>query len=108
MSDQASGTPLSSGFGTSGPSQTIAATEFKAKCLGLLDEVRDFGLCIIITKHGNPAAKLVPINAVEDRPPFIGSLKGQMSYRLDETLDGSTLAEMDAWESNLDDSPPVN
>lgn len=46
-------------------SRTIAAGEFKAKCLALLDEVRDQHEEIIVTKHGKPVARLVPIN----RPP---------------------------------------
>lgn len=39
----------------------IAAGEFKAKCLQLMDEVNDTHVPIIITKHGVPIAKLVPI-----------------------------------------------
>jgi prevent-host-death family protein len=38
--------------------RTIGATEFKAKCLQLLDEVDAEG--ITITKHGKPVARLVP------------------------------------------------
>jgi prevent-host-death family protein len=39
----------------------IAAGEFKAKCLQLMDQVHDTHVPIIITKHGVPVAKLVPI-----------------------------------------------
>jgi len=41
------------------PTRTISATEFKAKCLGLLDDVQKTGGEIVITKHGKPVAKLV-------------------------------------------------
>ena len=44
--------------------RTIGATEFKAKCLQLLDEVDAEG--ITITKHGKPVAKLVPASAPMD------------------------------------------
>lgn len=44
----------------------ITATEFKAKCLSLIDEVQDKGGELIISKHGRPAARLVP--AVNDKP----------------------------------------
>lgn len=39
----------------------IAASEFKTKCFQLLDQVNDTRVPIIITKHGVPIAKLVPI-----------------------------------------------
>lgn len=40
--------------------QQIAAGEFKAKCLHLLDEVRDRRREYLITKRGRPVARLVP------------------------------------------------
>jgi prevent-host-death family protein len=56
--------------------QTIAAGEFKAKCLALLDEVQRQRKEILITKRGKPVAKVVPI---DERPAsFIGSMKGTM------------------------------
>ena len=39
----------------------IAAGEFKAKCLQLMDQVNETHVPIIITKHGVAIAKLVPI-----------------------------------------------
>ena len=38
----------------------VSATEFKAKCLALLDEVGRDGGTITITKRGRPAALLGP------------------------------------------------
>ena len=40
--------------------RTIDASEFKAKCLKLMDEVAENGEEIVITKNGNPTARLVP------------------------------------------------
>lgn len=40
--------------------RTIPAGEFKAKCLALLDEVRDHQEEIIVTKRGKPVARVVP------------------------------------------------
>ena len=40
---------------------TITATEFKAKCLSLIDEVQEKGGELIISKHGRPVARLVPV-----------------------------------------------
>jgi prevent-host-death family protein len=42
--------------------KTIAAGQFKAKCLHLLDEVAQRRAPLIITKRGKPVAKLVPID----------------------------------------------
>ena len=39
----------------------INATEFKAKCLKLVDEVARNREAIVITKRGKPVAKVVPI-----------------------------------------------
>ena len=38
----------------------IKASEFKAKCLALMDEVARTGSAVVITKHGKPVAELVP------------------------------------------------
>ena len=38
----------------------IPAGQFKAKCLALMDQVRQSGEPVLITKHGKPVAKLVP------------------------------------------------
>ncbi len=40
--------------------RTIKASEFKAKCLKLMDEVADSGVEIVITKNGRPVSRLVP------------------------------------------------
>ena len=43
-----------------GKTRTIKASEFKAKCLKLMDEVAETGEEIIITKRGRPVSKLTP------------------------------------------------
>ncbi len=40
--------------------KTVNASEFKAKCLGFIDEVSEKREPIIITKHGKPVGRLVP------------------------------------------------
>lgn len=39
---------------------TIKASEFKAKCLKLMDVVAETGQELIISKNGRPVARLVP------------------------------------------------
>jgi prevent-host-death family protein len=41
--------------------RTVAAGEFKARCLALLDEVADRRTEIIVTKRGVPVARVVPL-----------------------------------------------
>ena len=40
--------------------RTIKASEFKAKCLAIMDEVARTGQAVLITKNGKPIAELVP------------------------------------------------
>lgn len=53
---------------------TIAAGEFKAKCLHLLDEVAETRAPLVITKRGKPVAKLVPID--NERVDIYGCMAG--------------------------------
>lgn len=48
--------------------RTIAAAEFKAKCLALIDRVRERGEPITITKRGRVVARLVPAGDQDERP----------------------------------------
>ena len=56
----------------------MAAGEFKAKCLGLIDDVSESGHEVIITKRGQPKAKLVPFAPPAKKKPFLGRLVGLM------------------------------
>ena len=53
----------------------ISATDFKAKCLKILDELGSQG--IVITKRGQPVARLTPLHVV-DNSKLIGSMKGKV------------------------------
>jgi prevent-host-death family protein len=57
------------------PGKHMPAGEFKAKCLGLIDEVNETGKEIVITKRGKPKAKLIPFR-LPKKDPFFGRLKG--------------------------------
>lgn len=46
--------------------RTLAAGEFKQTCLRVLDEVRDTGEAVVITKRGTPVAQLVPLPRTEE------------------------------------------
>ena len=53
----------------------VAISEFKAKCLALLEQVRRTRQPIRITRHGKPVAEIVPPTPVLDRKSMIGSMK---------------------------------
>jgi len=46
----------------------MAAAEFKAKCLSVLDRVRERGESVTITKRGRVVARLVPAEDADERP----------------------------------------
>lgn len=46
--------------------KSIPAGQFKARCLALLDEVAERGAELVVTKHGKPVARVVPVEAPPD------------------------------------------
>ena len=70
----------------------IAAGEFKARCLTLMEDVRSTREPLIITKRGKPVAKLVP--ADDDKDDFIGRLEGVFR------VVGDVESPIDGWESS--------
>jgi len=61
--------------------RTIAAGEFKAKCLQLLDDVAETREPLIVTKRGAPVAKIVPASAAE--VDLFGAMKGSVLWQGD-------------------------
>src|SRR2546423_453883 len=59
-------------------SKTIKASEFKAKCLALMDEVARTGESVVVTKKGEPLVELVPHKSKAKKSPF-GILKGELA-----------------------------
>jgi len=48
--------------------RTIAAGEFKAKCLQLMEEVKSSGLHLIVTKRGEPFVEIGPLKKEQEKP----------------------------------------
>ncbi|MFZ1700608.1 MAG: hypothetical protein WBO10_04860 [Pyrinomonadaceae bacterium] len=55
--------------------KTISASEFKAKCLQIFDELDAEG--IVVEKRGKPIAKVLPLG-ITDNSGLIGSMKGEI------------------------------
>ena len=59
--------------------RTMGVTEFKAKCLAILDEVGESGGVITITKRGRPLATVGPARKPAWKSPE-GAWAGKIDY----------------------------
>jgi len=59
--------------------KTIPAGTFKTKCLAIMDEVQAKREPVVVTKHGRPVAKLVPVNSDADEIFGFFSSKGSIT-----------------------------
>ncbi len=55
----------------------IAAAKFKEQCLSILDRLGPDG--IVVTKHGKPVARVLPIESVS--ADLIGVLRGRIQVK---------------------------
>jgi prevent-host-death family protein len=72
----------------------IAAGKFKAQCLKLMEQVRTTREPVLITKRGQPLAKLVPAEKATD--DFIGRLEGEIEIVGDIESPVTPLEDWDA------------
>ena len=84
-----------------GSQRTMKASEFKSKCLKLMDEVAENGGEIVITKNGKPVAKLT---AFHERPKTLfGIDKGRLK------ITGDIISPIDVeWEAQSDPDRVIN
>ena len=61
--------------------KTIKASEFKARCLQLMNEVSETGEPLVITKNGKPVSQLIPYRRRSST--LFGALKGSVEVRGD-------------------------
>ena len=92
---------MATGQGTPNGPRIIKASEFKAKCLKLMDEVAENGEEIVITKNGKPVAKLT---AYRERPKTLfGIGRGRMK------IQGDIISPLDVeWEAQSDPDRVIN
>jgi prevent-host-death family protein len=68
----------------------ITASQFKARCLALLDEVAESGAELVVTKRGRPVARVSPVDEE-------ASLRGSVEQLVD---DDELIAPLDlAWDA---------
>ena len=56
---------------------TLLVSDFKAKCLAVLDRVFEDGQPVLITRRGKPLAKIVPVSGERTSKRVLGGLAGE-------------------------------
>ena len=69
----------------------IRASDFKATCLALLDEVAETHAEFVVTKYGRPVARLVPVEPGS-------SLRGSVTVA---DADDDLLGTGEVWDADL-------
>jgi prevent-host-death family protein len=69
---------------------TVTASNFKQRCLALVDEVQRTGHEFVVTRHGRPVARLVPVEG--HLPTALGWMAGTV------TAHGDLEAPEPAWD----------
>jgi prevent-host-death family protein len=77
----------------------VAISEFKAKCLSLLDHVQKTKKPIIVTRFGKPIAEIGPVSPRPAAGSWIGSMKGEVKF-LGDII--SPANDEDEWEALRD------
>ena len=78
----------------------VAISEFKAKCLALLEQVRKTRQPIRVIRHGKPVAEVIPPSpGVTDHAALICSMKDSIVIKGDVI---SPANDEDEWEVNRD------
>ena len=81
--------------------RTITASEFKAKCLELMDEVNESGVALVITKNGRPVSRLVPY--LEKPETLFGIDRGRFE------IIGDIISPLDVeWDAEVDPDRVLN
>lgn len=58
--------------------EEVPISQFKAKCLALLEQVSKTKKPLRITRHGKPVADVVPAVPIVDRAALFGSMRGSI------------------------------
>jgi prevent-host-death family protein len=75
----------------------IAISEFKAKCLGILEEVRKTRKPIRVTRFGQPVAEVVPPAPQSGKKRWLGCMEGTVEIVGDIVGPTGSLDDWEAW-----------
>ena len=71
----------------------VPATEFKANCLRLMDQVETMRAEFVVTRHGKPVARLVPY---DDAPPSLFGMLAGTVQAADDLIDPT----VEVWDAD--------
>jgi prevent-host-death family protein len=74
----------------------VVISEFKAKCIALLRDAQRTGESILVTRRGQPIARVEPVREVHSERP-LGIFRGRMKVRGD-IVHADTSADWEALE----------
>lgn len=79
--------------------KTMPAGKFKTHCLSVIDDVHDKHEEVIITKHGKPMARLVPLEDASSSPKnLFGAMRGQ--FKIVGDIVGP-IVDPDEWDDEI-------
>ena len=76
--------------------KSIAISEFKAKCLSLLEEVDKTKATLRVTKRGKVIADVVPVSPETEHSDWLGSMSKSMEITGDVVSPVIEIAEIEA------------
>jgi prevent-host-death family protein len=76
--------------------ETISISEFKTKCLAVIDRVRRTGRPILVTRRGKPMAQVIPPPAADRLASWLGCMAGRGKTRGDIISPAGDASEWEA------------
>lgn len=77
--------------------EEVSVSEFKAKCLAIIERVRKTKKPVRITRHGEPVAELMPPAPPVRRRDWIGSMEGKIEITGDIVSPVIDMNDFEAW-----------
>jgi prevent-host-death family protein len=77
--------------------EEISISEFKAKCLAIVERVRKTKRPVCITRHGKPVAELMPPSLPRKQRDWIGSMEGKIEITGDILSPVIAMNDFEAW-----------
>lgn len=62
---------------------TLMASDFKARCLAIIEKVHSDGEAVLVTRRGKPLVRVLPATECPARSRKLGTLKGEATEKGD-------------------------
>lgn len=71
------------GFSGKATMNTLLISDFKARCIEVINLVNESGEEVLVTRRGKPLARILPVRSRGDCPRRLGALAGEAEERGD-------------------------